>query len=166
MRSPLLPPQVTKALAVAAAVAAIAILAFTAFADYYAPHRTEAAPTVAPSSPQPEPEPTMPGSVEEPGTEPTKPPVSAARARRWLKALAGKWAQSPDADYFLFHADGSGEWYAFGQRLWTGKATPRTATTFDLSDPSGQGSQYWQVRLTGSGRRLFFAGTGHTYRKA
>ncbi len=165
MPTPSLAPQITKALSVALAVAATAILAFTALADYHSGRRPAAAPTTPSASARPLPEPTMPGSIDDPGTESPGPRIPAATARRLLKRLTGKWAQNPTTDYFLFRADGSGEWFAFGQRLWTGKATPRDATTFDLSDPSGQGSGYWRVRLMAGGRRLFFAGTRHTYRK-
>lgn len=166
MRTPSLAPQITKALSVALAIAATAILAFTALADYNAGRRPVAAPATPSATAGPLPEPTMPGSIDDPSTESPRPRIPAAQARRLLKRLTGTWAQNhPITDYFRFHSDGSGEWFAFGQRLWTGKATPRDATTFDLTDPSGQDSGYWRVKLTTGGRRLFFAGTRHTYRR-
>jgi hypothetical protein len=156
-------PQVTMAASVALAVAAVAVLAFTALADYGGGGGQRAATPTA--QPTPEPASTLPGSVEVPGTEPAKPRIAASYSRRWLKALAGKWARDA-SNYFQFRSDGSGEWVAYGQPLWTGQATPRDARTFDLSDPSGQGPSYWRVTLVGGGKKLLFAGTQETYRKA
>jgi hypothetical protein len=159
-------PEVTRVASVALAVAAVALLAVTALGDHQdgrGSARSPAATPVRPSSPVPES--TLPGSVDEPSTAPARPKVAASKARAWLRALAGKWAQDPATNYFQFRPDGTGEWVAYGQRLWTGTATPRDATTFDLSDPSGLGTSYWRVTLVGGGRRLRFAGTGQTYPK-
>lgn len=159
-------PEVTRAASVALAVAAVALLAVTALADHHGGVKPVASPATTPvRPPSPVPESTMPGSVDEPSTAPARPRVPAAKARAWLRALAGKWAQDPNTNYFEFRPDGTGEWVAYGQRLWTGTATPRNAKTFDLSDPSGQGTSYWQVKLVSGGKKLLFAGTRQTYRK-
>ncbi|MCW2944649.1 MAG: hypothetical protein JWR24_1366 [Actinoallomurus sp.] len=162
MRTPSVAPAVTRAVAVALAVAAAAVLAFTALVDYHGAKRPAAAPT-QPVTPVPAS--TLPGSIDLPTAEPTGRRVSASTAKAWLKALTGMWAQDPRNNYFQFRADGTGEWVAYGQKLWTGRATPRDAKTFDLSDPSGQGESYWQVKLISGGRKLLFAGTRQTYRK-
>jgi hypothetical protein len=120
-------------------------------------------PTVHPSTPIPDS--TLPGSVDAPGDAPTAQHVSAARKRAWLRGLTGTWTRNGKQTYFRFHADGSGEWVAFGQKLWTGTATPRGATRFDLSDPDGHGGAYWQVRLLGH-RKLLFAGTRQTFTRS
>lgn len=159
-------PEATRAASVALAVAAVALLVVTALGDH--PGGVRAVPSPAATSPRPSspaPLPTMPGSIDEPSTAPVRPRIPAVKRRAWLRALAGKWAQDPATNYFEFHADGTGEWVAYGQRLWTGTATPRSARIFDLSDPSGQGTSYWQVRLVSGGRKLLFAGTRQTYPK-
>ncbi len=161
MRMPSLAPELAKAASVALAVAAIAIIGFTALADSRG--ATKAPPTAAPTRPAgPSPVATLPGSVD----GETTPTVSAAQSRRWMRGLVGKWAQTTRDDYFQFHSNGTGEWIAYGQKLWTGTATPRNAKTFDLSDAHGEGAAYWRVTLTGRGRRLYFAGTQQTYPKA
>ncbi|MCO5973651.1 hypothetical protein [Actinoallomurus soli] len=164
MRLPSVAPAVTRTISIVLAVAAVGVLAFTALADRNGGRR----PAAAPSQPAtPVAESTMPGSIDLPPTSaPATPRVRAADARTWLRALAGKWTQDARKNYFQFQPDGTGEWVAFGQKLWTGKATPRDATTFDLSDRSGQGASYWRVTLVSGGRSLFFAGTQTTYRKA
>jgi hypothetical protein len=167
VRTPSWAPEVTRVTSVALAVAAVALLAVTALADHPGGGRPVTGPAATSARPSgPAPVPTLPGSIEEPSTAPARPKVAASKARAWLRALAGKWAQDPATDYFQFRPDGTGEWVAYGQRLWTGTATPRDATTFDLSDPSGQGTSYWRVTLVGGGRKLVFAGTRQTYPKA
>jgi hypothetical protein len=157
-------PALTRAAAIGTAAAAVGVLAFTAIADSQAgsPHTERPTPT-RPASPVPAT--TLPGSVDSPTGGETTPRVSAARRRFWLRGLAGTWTRNVKNTYFRFHADGTGEWVAFGQKLWTGKATPRDAHNFDLSDPDGHGGSYWQVRLIG-GRRLLFAGTRQTFTKS
>jgi hypothetical protein len=155
---------VTRTISIVLAVAAVGVLAVTALADRQSGRR----PAVQPSRPaSPIAESTMPGSIDLPPTSaPPKPRVRPADAKTWLRALAGKWTQDARKNYFQFQPDGTGTWVAFGQKLWSGKATPRDATTFDLSDRSGQGAEYWQVKLVSGGKELFFAGTQTTYRKA
>jgi hypothetical protein len=104
---------------------------------------------------------TLPGSVDSP---PAPPAIPAARRKRWLRSLAGTWVRDAKNTYFRFHADGSGEWVAFGQHLWSGRATPRDARTFDLTDTGGHGGGYWRITLLGGGK-LLFAGTRQTFRK-
>lgn len=158
-------PAVTRAAAIGTALAAVGVLGFTAYADLSRPpdagHAARPAPTRPPT---PVPVSTLPGSIDSPDAEATGPRVTAAQAKTWLKRLTGTWTRDGKNTYFRFHADGSGEWTAFGQRLWTGKATPQDATTFDLSDPDGHGGAYWRVTLLGR-RRLLFAGTRQTYQK-
>jgi hypothetical protein len=177
MRSPSVPPAVTRTISILLAVAAVGVLAVTALADrhgggqesYAGPSQeSQRSRRPAMSGPvSPVPGSTVPGSIDLPTTSaPATPHVRAADARTWLRALAGKWTQDAQNNYFQFQPDGSGEWVAFGQRLWTGKATPRDATTFDLSDRSGQGASYWRVTLRHGGKELYFAGTQRTYRKA
>jgi hypothetical protein len=155
---------VTRTISIVLAVAAAGILLVTALADRKDGH----GPVAQRSRPaSPVAESTMPGSVDlPPTTEPATPHVRAADARTWLRALAGKWSQDSGKDYFQFQPDGSGQWMAFGQKLWSGKATPRDATTFDLSDRTGQGASYWRVQLQSGGKKLFFVGLQKTYRKA
>lgn len=153
---------VTRAAAIGTAAAALGVIAFTAIADFQAGHRqARPAPThpvtLVPVS-------TLPGSVDSPGTGASG-PVTAAQRKRWLRALVGTWARNTKNTYFRFHSDGSGEWVAFGQELWTGTVHPLNTRTFDLSDPAGHGGAYWQVRLLGHGR-LLFAGTRQTFTKA
>jgi hypothetical protein len=155
-------PAVTRAAAIGTAVAAVAVVGFTAIVDYGG----RASPTPsAPASPtrpvMPVPESTLPGSIDTPSPAPR---VPAAKRKKWLRALAGTWTRDSKNTYFRFRPDGSGEWSAFGQHLWTGKATPRSATTFDLTDPDGRGGAYWQVTI--SGKKLVFAGTRQTFQKA
>lgn len=158
-------PAVTGAASILLAVAAVAILAFTALANAHrGTHRSARPSTSTPASPVPAS--TMPGSVDLPTTPPARPKVRAATAKVWLRALAGRWLRGDQNNYFHFRADGNGEWIAYGQKLWSGRATPRTATTFDLSDPTGQSAAYWQVRIISGGRRLYFAGTQQTYVKS
>lgn len=172
MRMPSLGPAVTRAVSIAFAVAAVAVLVFTALADRSGGAGPAAGPTrPAPSGPAAtaSPEATVPGSVDEPPTpepEPTRSHVRPSVARAWLRHLAGRWTQDTQDNYFRFQADGTGEWVAFGQKLWTGRAVPRDARTFDLSDPNGQGPGYWRVRLLRGGDDLYFAGTRTTYHKA
>src|SRR4051812_37335157 len=142
-------PAVTRAAAIGTAVAAVGVLAFTAIADSQAGHRrTTQERQAAPTHPvTPVPDSTLPGSVDSPAGDATGPRVTAAQKRRWLHGLTGTWTRNVKNTYFRFHADGSGEWVAFGQKLWTGTATPRDARNFDLSDPDGHGGAYWQVKL-------------------
>jgi hypothetical protein len=163
MRMSSFAPELAKAASVALAVAAVAIIGFTALADSRGATRVAPTPTRPPS---PVPVSTLPGSVDRQSTEPAAPAVPASKARVWMKALVGKWAQTTRDDYFQFHSDGTGEWVAYGQRLWTGTFSPRDAKTFDLSDAHGEGASYWRVRLIGGGRKLYFAGTQQTYPKA
>lgn len=154
---------VTRAAAIGTAAAAAGVLAFTAIADSQS-GSPRAQPT--PTRPvTPVPASTLPGSVDSPDDGTIAPRVTAAQKKRWLRGLAGTWTRNVKNTYFRFHVDGSGEWVAFGQKLWTGKATPRGPRTFDLSDPDGHGGAYWQVRLIG-GRRMLFAGTRQTFTKA
>jgi hypothetical protein len=112
-----------------------------------------------PSSSSPAPQ----STIDEPGTVTNTP--NATQSKAWLRLLRGRWARNVRNNYFQFRADGTGVWVAYGQRLWTGRATPRGARTFDLFDTHGQGgASYWRIRLL-SGRRLFFAGTQQVYRK-
>jgi hypothetical protein len=153
MRAP--SPAVTRAASIVFAVAAAAVLAFTALVNSHDARHPVARP--APSTPAPE------STIDVPGTVSQGP--SAAQRRAWLRLLRGRWVRDVRNNYFLFRADGTGEWVAYGQRLWTGKATPRSARTFELFDTHGQGgAAYWRVRLL-SGGRLFFAGTRQVYRK-
>jgi hypothetical protein len=155
-------PAVTRAAAIGTAVAAVGVLAFTAFVNSQSAH-PQARP--APTRPvTPVPVSTLPGSVDSPADGTTRPRVTARQKKLWLRGLAGTWTRDVKHTYFRFHADGSGEWVAFGQKLWTGKAAPRDARTFDLSDPDGHGGAYWQVKLLG-GRKLLFAGTRQTFIK-
>jgi hypothetical protein len=151
---------VTRAAAIGTAAAALGVIAFTAIADSRSGHR-QARP--APTRPvTPVPVSTLPGSVDSP--DENGPMVTAAQRRRWLRGLVGTWTRNTNNTYFRFHSDGSGEWVAFGQELWTGTVHPRDARTFDLSDPAGHGGAYWRVRLLGHGR-LLFAGTRQTFTK-
>jgi hypothetical protein len=154
MRAP--SPAVTRAASVVFAVAAAAVLAFTALVNSHGARRPTARPPV-PSTPAPQ------STIDVPGTVSNTP--SAARSKAWLRLLRGRWARDVRNNYFQFRADGTGEWVAYGQRLWTGKATPRGNRMFDLFDTQGQGgTSYWRVRLL-TGGRLFFAGTQQVYRK-
>ncbi|MEV0399307.1 hypothetical protein [Actinoallomurus sp. NPDC050550] len=164
MRLPSMAPAVTRTISIVLAVAAVGILLVTALADRHGSRRPDARPS-RPASPVAES--TMPGSIDlPPTTEPATPHVRAADAKTWLRALAGKWSQAGGKDYFQFQPDGTGQWMAFGQKLWSGKATPRDATTFDLSDLTGQGASYWRVELQSGRKKLFFVGLQKTYRKA
>jgi hypothetical protein len=154
-------PAVTRAAAVGTAVAAVAVLGFTAIVNSQSGARQPTAASSPTRPVTPVPVSTLPG-VEPP---PTRPRITVAQKKAWLRGLAGTWARDGRNTYFRFHVDGSGEWSAFGQKLWTGKATPRDARHFDLSDPDGHGGSYWQVTLL-SGRRMWFAGTRQTFRKA
>jgi hypothetical protein len=158
-------PTVTRAAAIGTAAAAVGVLAFTAYVDSQGSVRPapRPAPTTHPVTPVPVS--TLPGAVDEPSDAATAPHVTAAQAKVWLRGLTGTWTRNVKNTYFRFHADGTGEWVAFGQKLWTGKATPRDARTFDLSDPDGHGGAYWQVRLLGH-RKMLFAGTRQTFAKA
>jgi hypothetical protein len=159
-------PAVTRAAAIGTAAAAVGVLAFTAYVDSQADGRPTPRPAPATTHPvTPVPVSTLPGSVDSPSDAGTAPRVTAARRKVWLRGLTGTWTRNVKNTYFRFHADGSGEWVAFGQRLWTGKATPRNARTFDLSDPDGHGGAYWQVRLLGH-QKMLFAGTRQTFTKA
>lgn len=150
---------VTRAAAIGTAAAALGVLAFTALADSQ-PGRQQR-PRPAPTRPTtPVPVSTLPGSIDSPDA--SAPPVTAAQRKRWLQELVGTWARNTKNTYFRFHSDGSGEWVAFGQELWTGTVHPRDARTFDLADPGGYGGAYWQVRLLGHGK-LLFAGTRQTF---
>jgi hypothetical protein len=151
-------PAVTRAAAIGTAVAAVGVLGFTALVDYNA--GTKPAPT--PTHPvTPVPVSTLPGSIDSP---PAAPSVSAAHRKKWLKVLAGTWLRDSGNTFFRFRSDGSGEWSAFGQKLWTGRATPRDPRTFDLTDTDGHGGDYWRITLLGGGK-LLFAGTRQTFRK-
>ena len=152
-------PAVTRAAAVGTAFAAVGVLVFTAVVDAQSDGDRPPRP-VATHPVTPVPVSTLPG-VEAPSAAPT---VSARRARVWLRGLTGTWTRDVKKTYFRFHADGSGEWVAFGQKLWSGKATPRDARTFDLTDIDGHGGAYWQVRLL-SRHTLVFAGTGQRFRR-
>jgi hypothetical protein len=157
-----LTPAVTRAAAVGTAVAAVGVLGFTALVNSQSRARPQAVPTPSATRPvTPVPASTMPG-VEPPRSTPH---LTLAQKKAWLRRLAGTWSRDAKNTYFRFHLDGTGEWKAFGQNLWTGKATPRDARHFDLSDPDGHGGAYWQVTLLGRGRMLF-AGTRQTFRKA
>ncbi|MDN3355430.1 hypothetical protein [Actinomadura sp. DC4] len=153
-------PAVTRAAAVGTAVAAVGVLVFTALVNSQSGNAPRAAASSSPTRPvTPVPVSTLPG------VEPSKsapPHVTAAQKRSWLKRLTGTWTRDTKNTYFRFHKDGSGEWQAFGQSLWTGTATPRDARHFDLSDPDGHGGAYWQVTLLGGGK-LLFAGTRQTF---
>lgn len=172
MRMPSVGPAVTRAVSIALAVAAVAVLVYTALADRGGGARpvTEASrPTSSVSAATASPETTVPGSVDVPPAPkpgPTRSHVRDSVARAWLRGLAGRWTQDTQDNYFRFQADGTGEWVAFGQKLWTGKAVPRDARTFDLSDPNGQGPSYWRVSLLHGGDDLYFAGTRAMYHKA
>jgi hypothetical protein len=148
---------VTRAASVVFAVAAAAVLAFTALVNSHTTRRPVARPVPSSSSPAPQ------STIDEPGTVANTP--NATQSKVWLRPLRGRWARNVRNNYFQFRADGTGVWVAYGQRLWTGRATPRSARTFDLFDTHGQGgSSYWRIRLL-SGGRLFFAGTQQVYRR-
>jgi hypothetical protein len=156
-------PAVTRAAAIGTAAAAGGVLAFTAFVNVQS---GDIRPSPTPTHPlTPVPVSTLPGSVDSPGDRTTGRVVTARQAKVWLRGLTGTWTRNVKNTYFRFHADGTGEWIAFGQKLWRGKATPRDATTFDLSDPDGHGGAYWQVKLL-SRRTLLFAGTQQKFQKA
>ena len=155
-----LAPAVTRAAAAGTALAAVGVLVFTAVVNAQSgshPRRPVATHPVTPV-----PASTLPGSVDSPSAAPT---VSARQARVWLRGLTGTWTRNVKNTYFRFHADGSGEWVAFGQKLWSGKATPRDARTFDLTDIDGHGGSYWQVRLL-SRRKLLFVGTNQMFARS
>ena len=155
-------PAVTRATAIGTAAAAVGVLVYTAVADSQS---GSPRPQPAPTRPvTPVPASTLPGSIDSPADGTTAPRVTAAQKKRWLRGLAGTWTRNVKNTYFRFHTDGSGEWVAFGQKLWTGTAIPRDARTFDLSGSDGHGGGYWQVRLIG-GRKLLFAGTRQTFTK-
>lgn len=155
-------PALTRAAAVGTAAAAVGVLVFTAIVNAQSGER--AAPTPTRARPvTPVPASTLPG-VKTPEDAPTR-PITAAQKRVWLRRLAGTWSRDAKNTSFRFRADGSGAWVAFGQNLWTGTASPRDATTFDLSDPDGHGGAYWRVTLLGGGR-MRFAGTGQIFRKS
>jgi hypothetical protein len=156
-------PAVTRAAAIGTAVAAVGVLAFTAIVNSQGTHRQVRAAPTHPVTPVPVS--TLPGSVDPPAEGTNRPRVTARQKKLWLRGLTGTWTRDGKHTYFRFHADDTGEWNAFGQKLWTGKATPRDAKTFDLSDPDGHGGDYWQVRLL-SGRKLLFAGTRQMFAKA
>lgn len=157
-----LTPAVTRAAAVGTAVAAVGVLGFTALVNSQSGARPQAASSPSATRPvTPVPVSTMPG-VEPPRSTPH---LTAAQKKAWLKRLTGTWTRDAKNTYFRFHLDGTGEWKAFGQNLWTGKATPRDARHFDLSDPDGHGGAYWQVTLVGRGK-MVFAGTRQTFQKA
>jgi hypothetical protein len=157
-----LTPAVTRAVAVGTAVAAVGVLGFTALVNSQSGARPQAASSPSPTRPvMPVPDSTLPG-VETPESTPQ---ITAAQKKAWLRRLAGTWTRDTKHTYFRFHLDGTGEWNAFGQTLWTGKATPRDARHFDLSDPDGHGGAYWQVTLLGGGKMLF-AGTRQMFQKA
>jgi hypothetical protein len=150
-------PAVTRAAAVGTALAAVGVLVFTAVVDF----QNDASPAPSPSLTRPVtpvPASTLPGSVDTPSAR----PVPARQAKRWRRGLTGTWTRNKKNTYFRFAADGTGEWVAFGQKLWSGTATPRDATTFDLTDIDGHGGSYWQVRLV-SRHKLRFVGTGQTF---
>ncbi|MGH3382710.1 MAG: hypothetical protein ACRDP6_49080 [Actinoallomurus sp.] len=156
-------PAVTRAAAIGTAAAAVGVIAFTAIADSQAGSPRAATPTpTRPASPVPAT--TLPGSIDSPADGETRPRISAAQRKIWLRGLAGTWTRNVKNTYFRFSVDGTGEWVAFGQKLWTGKATPLDARNFDLSDPDGHGGSYWQVKLINR-RRLLFAGTRQTFTK-
>lgn len=151
---------VTRAAAIGTAAAALGVVVFTAIADSQSGHHPTARPT--PTHPvTPVPVSTLPGSVDSPGAGGH---VTAAQRKRWLRGLVGTWTRNTKNTYFRFHSDGSGEWVAFGQELWTGTVHPLSARTFDLADPAGRGGSYWRVRLLGHDRMLF-AGTRQTFRR-
>lgn len=153
---------VTRAAAVGTAAAALGVLAFTAIVDSQNGHGQ---PRPTPTRPvTPVPVSTLPGSVDSPDADASGSPVTAAQRRRWLRKLVGTWTRDTKNTYFRFHSDGSGEWVAFGQELWTGTVRPRDARNFDLADPAGHGGTYWRVTLLGHGR-LLFAGTRQTFTK-
>ncbi|MGI5228365.1 hypothetical protein [Actinoallomurus sp. CA-142502] len=153
-------PAVTRAAAAGTALAAVGVLVFTAVVNAQSGSRSPRPVATHPVTPVPVS--TLPGSVDSPGATPT---VPARQTRAWLRALTGTWTRNVKNTYFRFHTDGSGEWVAFGQKLWTGKATPRDAKTFDLTDTDGHGGSYWQVRLL-SRDRLLFAGTNQTFTRS
>jgi len=155
-------PAATRAASIALAIAAAVVLAFTALASYHGGKKPVAAP-MRPVTPVPVS--TIPGSVAVPPTQPARPRLSVSRTRAWLTLLRGRWARDRN-NYFQFRADGTGQWVAYGRKLWSGKATPRGARIFDLTDPSGQDASYWRVKLLTGGKRLYFAGSQQTYRKA
>jgi len=159
---PTVTPAVTRAAAVGTAIAALSVLGFTALVNSQSgagPRPTTASSPTRPVTPVPVS--TLPG-VEAP---PTRPSISAAQKKAWLRRLAGTWVRDGKHTYFRFHLNGSGEWSAFGQNLWTGTATPRDARHFDLSDPDGHGGAYWQVTLLAD-RKMRFAGTRQMFTRA
>lgn len=98
---------------------------------------------------------------------PRKPTVKPSVANGFLKKLAGKWVLTGGRNaYFQFGPDGGGQWIVLGRTLWSGRVSPRSSTTFDLSWEGTQGASYWRVRLTGGGTKLYVEGTRQTYRKA
>jgi hypothetical protein len=155
-----LAPAVTRAAAVGTAVAAVGVIGFTALVNSQSGARPQAASPSQTRPVAPVPVSTLPG-VEPPQSTPH---VTAAQKKAWLRRLTGTWTRDAKHTYFRFHSDGTGEWKAFDQNLWTGTAVPRDARHFDLSDPDGHGGAYWQVTLLG-GDKMLFAGTRQTFQK-
>lgn len=155
-------PAVTRAAAIGTAVAAVGVIASTAYVNSQAGQRHVSATPTRPALPVPVS--TMPGTVDPPADGTNGPHVTARQKKLWLSNLAGTWSRDVKHTYFRFRRDGTGEWIAFGQNLWTGKAVPRDARTFDLSDPDGHGGSYWQIKLL-SRQKMLFAGTRQTFIK-
>lgn len=150
-------PALARAAAIGLAAAAILVLAYTAVLSGTGKGSKRAA--AHPRSPVPSyVSSTEPGSIALPSTPPkdTIPSIAAAQSTSALAKLAGKWTLATDKNtFFEFKPDGSGDWTAFGNKLWTGKATPKNLTTFDLSwAGTSQDESYWQVRLVSGGKKL------------
>jgi hypothetical protein len=162
-------PALARAAAIGLAAAAILVLVYTAVLSTGGHGSKKAA--AHPTSPIPsDVSSTEPGSIPIPTVAPKNvaPPIPASESTSALAKLAGKWILATDKNtFFQFQRDGSGNWTAFGNKLWTGKAVPKNATTFDLSwAGTSQDESYWQVRLTGGGKKLYFEGNQQTFVKA
>jgi hypothetical protein len=169
MRVPSAAPALARAAAIGLAAAAILVLTYTAVLSGGGGHGSKHA-SARPTSPIPsDVSSTVPGSIALPTAAPKNagPAIPAAQSTSALAKLAGKWTLATDKNtFFQFKPDGSGNWTAFGNKLWTGKAVPKNATTFDLSwAGTSQDESYWQVRLTSGGKKLYFEGNQQTFVK-
>jgi hypothetical protein len=96
------------------------------------------------------------GTFSEPQMSPL-PKVSPAQ----VKVLVGTWvnqAKNSLKDYFVFKADGTGQWIMQNKGpLWSGQVIPAGGQTFRLSwqgkDPNV--SSFWAIKINSDGSLLF-----------